>query len=61
MVRAGVEVDASSGTLAEEVTPILNVSSLVDSIAWFARLGWSNKSDCRGDDGVVKTVRRGRR
>lgn len=24
----------------ESVTPILNVSSVVDSIAWFAKLGW---------------------
>ena len=52
-VRAGVELDPASGTLAEGVTPILNVSSVVDSITWFARLGWSKTFDWRGDDGMV--------
>jgi catechol 2,3-dioxygenase-like lactoylglutathione lyase family enzyme len=52
-VSAGVAVDPASGTLVEGVTPILNVSSVVDSIAWFARLGWSKTFDWRGDDGRV--------
>jgi len=52
-MRAGVKVDPASGTVAEGLTPILNVSSVVDSIAWFARLGWSKAFDWRGDDGTV--------
>src|SRR5947207_3246709 len=50
VVRAGVKVDPASGTVAEGLTPILNVSSVVDSIAWFARLGWSKTFDWRGND-----------
>lgn len=52
-LRVGVSVDPASGTVAERVTPILNVSSVPDSIAWFARLGWSRTFDWSGDDGVV--------
>jgi uncharacterized glyoxalase superfamily protein PhnB len=52
-VRAGVGVDPAAGTLVEGLTPILNVSSVVDSIAWFARLGWFKTFDWRGDDGMV--------
>jgi hypothetical protein len=52
-VSAGVRVDPATGTLAEGVTPILNVSSVDDSIAWFGRLGWSKTFDWRGDDGMV--------
>ncbi|HEY1298315.1 MAG TPA: VOC family protein [Chloroflexota bacterium] len=52
-VRAGVWVDPASGTLVEGVTPILNVSSVADSIAWFGRLGWSRTFDWSGEDGTV--------
>jgi uncharacterized glyoxalase superfamily protein PhnB len=52
-VRAGVWVDPASGTLVEAVTPILNVSSVADSIGWFGKLGWSKTFDWRGDDGMV--------
>src|ERR1051326_8516395 len=51
-VRSGVWVDPASGTLTSGVTPILNVSSVDDSIAWFARLGWTRTFDWRGDDGL---------
>jgi hypothetical protein len=36
---------------ARRLVPILNVSSLPDSFAWFARLGWSKAWDWRGDSG----------
>jgi hypothetical protein len=52
-VRAGVGVDPAAGTLAQGVTPILNVSSVVESIAWFARLGWSKTFDWCDEDGGV--------
>jgi hypothetical protein len=52
-VHAGVWVDPGSATLVERVTPILNVSSVADSTAWFGRLGWSKTFDWRGDDGMV--------
>jgi hypothetical protein len=52
-MRAGVEVDPAEGTRADGVTPILNVSSVMSSIAWFGSLGWSKTFDWGGDDGVV--------
>jgi hypothetical protein len=31
--------------LAHRITPILNVSNIVDSFAWFERLGWKKGWD----------------
>jgi catechol 2,3-dioxygenase-like lactoylglutathione lyase family enzyme len=33
-------MDESTGMNVKSLTPILNVSSLVESIAWFEKLGW---------------------
>src|SRR5262249_61912824 len=45
--------------LAHALTPILNVSSLGDSFAWFAKLGWEKVWDW-GDPPTFGCVRSGR-
>ena len=40
---AGVE--RTDGMLAKRLTPILNVSDIQESFAWFERLGWKKSWD----------------
>lgn len=45
--------------LAHGLTPILNVSNFVESIAWFAKIGWTKKWDW-GTPPTFGCVRSGR-
>lgn len=41
--QAGIDSPAQPSIEARQLVPILNVSNLADSFAWFARLGWSKR------------------
>jgi hypothetical protein len=50
--HAGLAISASSASRSPDLTarrlvPVLNVSSLSDSFAWFAKLGWTRGWDWR--------------
>src|SRR5258708_6774887 len=49
--RAGIAEGDARAMQARQSIPILNVSSLVDSFEWFARLGWVKKWDWQVVDG----------
>ena len=36
----------------EGLTPILNVSNIAESFAWFAKLGWTRQWDWHGPDDI---------
>jgi len=51
--QAGVVTNAEHAFEARQLIPILNVSNLSDSFAWFAKLGWDKKWDWGEADGLA--------
>jgi glyoxalase/bleomycin resistance protein/dioxygenase superfamily protein len=49
--QAGVATAAEHAFEARQLIPILNISNLSDSFAWFAKLGWDKKWDWGEADG----------
>jgi catechol 2,3-dioxygenase-like lactoylglutathione lyase family enzyme/ketosteroid isomerase-like protein len=43
--QAGITAGDELAVQGRQVVPILNVSNLLDSFAWFAKLGWTRKWD----------------
>jgi ketosteroid isomerase-like protein/uncharacterized glyoxalase superfamily protein PhnB len=49
--RAGVADNQASSMQARQLVPILNVSNLAQSFAWFDKLGWAKKWEWQAADG----------